>query len=78
MFTNGCFDIIHRGHISLFRFCGNYSLSLPTIVAVNSDESIRNLKGPTRPIMKQEDRIAVLSAIRWIDYLVIFDITIIK
>ena len=48
-------------------------MSLPTIVAVNSDESIRNLKGPTRPIMKQEDRIAVLSAIRWIDYVVIFD-----
>lgn len=73
MFTNGCFDIIHRGHISLFEFCGNYSLFLPTIVAVNSDESVRELKGPTRPVMKQEDRIAVLSSIRWIDHVVIFD-----
>ncbi len=73
MFTNGCFDIIHRGHTSLFEFCGNYSLRLPTIVAVNSDESIRELKGPSRPIMKQEDRVAVLSSIRWIDHVIIFD-----
>jgi len=73
VFTNGCFDIIHRGHTSLFEFCGNYSLRLPTIVAVNSDESIRELKGPSRPVMKQEDRVAVLSSIRWIDHVVIFD-----
>tara|TARA_R100000008_G_scaffold70999_1_gene48724 strand:- start:29 stop:448 length:420 start_codon:yes stop_codon:yes gene_type:complete len=73
VFTNGCFDIIHRGHTSLFEFCGNYSLRLPTIVAVNSDESIRELKGPSRPIMKQEDRVAVLSSIRWIDHVIIFD-----
>ena len=65
--------IIHRGHISLFEFCGNYSLSLPTIVAVNSDESIRELKGSSRPVMKQEDRTAILSSIRWIDYVVVFD-----
>ena len=73
VFTNGCFDIIHRGHIALFDFCGNFSLNIPTIVAVNSDDSITALKGSHRPIMKQEDRLAVLSSIRWIDYVVIFE-----
>ena len=41
--TNGCFDIIHRGHIKLFEFCHNYSVRLNCIVAVNSDKSIREL-----------------------------------
>jgi len=74
IFTNGCFDILHRGHIELFRFCYKQAImGRPAVVGVNSDKSIRELKGPDRPIMKEEDRLAVLKAIKWIDYIVVFD-----
>ena len=73
IFTNGCFDILHRGHIELFKFCREQHPYKQVVVGVNSDKSIRELKGPDRPIMLEEDRIAVLLAIRWIDNVVIFD-----
>jgi rfaE bifunctional protein nucleotidyltransferase chain/domain len=73
IFTNGCFDILHRGHIELFKFCRLQHAYKQVIVGVNSDESIKELKGPDRPIMSEEDRIAVLLAIQWIDYVIIFD-----
>jgi D-beta-D-heptose 7-phosphate kinase/D-beta-D-heptose 1-phosphate adenosyltransferase len=72
VFTNGCFDILHRGHIELFRFCYN-QMGSPAVVGVNSDKSIRELKGPDRPIMNEIDRLAILKAIKWIDYIVVFD-----
>ena len=73
IFTNGCFDILHRGHIELFKFCRSQHDHNQVVVGVNSDKSIRELKGPSRPIMLEEDRVAVLLAIQWIDYVVIFD-----
>jgi D-beta-D-heptose 7-phosphate kinase/D-beta-D-heptose 1-phosphate adenosyltransferase len=74
IFTNGCFDILHRGHIELFRFCYKQSImGRPAVVGVNSDRSIKELKGTNRPIMGEEDRLAVLKAIKWIDYIVVFD-----
>ena len=74
VFTNGCFDIIHRGHIELFKFCYRQAtLGRPAVVGVNSDRSIKELKGTNRPIMGEEDRLAVLQAIRWIDHIVVFD-----
>ena len=74
VFTNGCFDILHRGHIELFKFCYKQAvLGRAAVVGVNSDRSIKELKGPDRPIMKEEDRLAVLKAIKWIDYIVVFD-----
>tara|TARA_R110002060_G_scaffold69916_1_gene78522 strand:+ start:44 stop:535 length:492 start_codon:yes stop_codon:yes gene_type:complete len=73
IFTNGCFDILHRGHIELFKFCRSQHAYKQVVVGVNSDKSIRELKGPSRPIMLEEDRVAVLLAIQWIDYVVIFD-----
>ena len=73
IFTNGCFDIIHRGHIELFKFCRLQHAYKQVVVGVNSDESIKELKGPDRPIMSEEDRIAVLLAIQWIDYVIVFD-----
>jgi D-beta-D-heptose 7-phosphate kinase / D-beta-D-heptose 1-phosphate adenosyltransferase len=73
IFTNGCFDIIHRGHIELFKFCRSQHAYKQVVVGVNSDKSIRELKGPDRPIMLEKDRVAVLLAIQWIDYVVIFD-----
>ena len=73
IFTNGCFDIIHRGHIELFRFCRSINTYKQVVVGVNSDESIKELKGPDRPIMSEKDRVAVLLAIQWIDYVDVFD-----
>ena len=73
IFTNGCFDILHRGHIELFKFCRSQHPNKQVVVGLNSDKSIRELKGPGRPIMSEEDRVAVLLAIQWIDYIVIFD-----
>jgi len=78
-FTNGCFDIIHKGHIKLFEFCHSVSksnvnnYSCPVVVGVNTDSSIKELKGNNRPIMDQDNRVAILGAIRWIDYVVLFD-----
>jgi len=69
--TNGAFDLLHKGHIFLFEKAKKQGDVL--IVGVNSDRSIREYKSPTRPINSQEDRIAVLQAIEYIDYLTIFD-----
>lgn len=68
VFANGCFDIIHAGHIELFRKAKSFGDVL--VVAVNSDSSIRRLKGPTRPVVPEEYRMEVLSAIEYIDYIV--------
>ena len=71
VFANGCFDIIHRGHIELLKYAKSCGDKL--VVGLNSDESVRNLKGPTRPIQRQEDRKSILEAIRWVDEVIIFD-----
>jgi len=72
--TNGCFDIVHEGHIALFKFCKSI---VPTngyfVVALNSDESIKRLKGSKRPINSLESRIALLNQIECIDWIVVFD-----
>ena len=73
IFTNGCFDIIHRGHIELFKFCRSIHTYKQVVVGVNSDKSIKELKGSSRPIMSEEDRVSVLLAIQWIDYVIVFD-----
>jgi len=70
VFTNGCFDILHRGHIHLFHEAKKLGDVL--FVAVNDDLSIRTIKGPTRPIFPLEERMEVLEAITDIDYLVSF------
>lgn len=71
VFTNGCFDILHTGHIELFAFCR--SLGSTIIVGLNSDASIRRLKGDMRPIHCLEDRTKMLQAIKYIDYIIPFD-----
>jgi D-beta-D-heptose 7-phosphate kinase/D-beta-D-heptose 1-phosphate adenosyltransferase len=71
VFTNGCFDILHRGHVTYLRRARELGDVL--VVGVNSDASIRRLKGPTRPINTLEDRLAVLAALRFVDHLVPFD-----
>lgn len=71
VFTNGCFDVIHAGHISLLNRAKNYGDIL--VVAVNSDASVKRLKGDKRPVNTLNDRISVLSSISCIDYLLVFD-----
>jgi D-beta-D-heptose 7-phosphate kinase / D-beta-D-heptose 1-phosphate adenosyltransferase len=71
VFTNGCFDILHRGHISYLNRAKNPGDIL--VVGVNSDASVRRLKGPERPINSLEDRVQVLSALTCVDYLAAFD-----
>ena len=71
VFTNGCFDVIHRGHIELLQYCRK--LGDIVIVGLNSDKSIKRLKGATRPINHQEDRQAVLKALRYVDYVFVFE-----
>lgn len=71
VFTNGCFDIVHAGHISSFRQAKNFGDVL--FLGLNSDASIRRIKGENRPIVSQQNRAALLAAISYIDYIVIFD-----
>jgi len=70
VFTNGCFDIIHSGHVFLFKEAKKLGDVL--IVAVNDDESIEMIKGPSRPIFPLAERLEILEAIEHIDYLVPF------
>jgi len=71
IFTNGCFDIIHPGHVGLLRYAR--SLGDKLVVGLNTDRSVRENKGPHRPINSQENRRVVLEAIRWVDEVVLFD-----
>jgi len=70
VFTNGCFDIIHRAHIELLKYCA--SIGEHVIVGLNSDDSVRRLKGPTRPINTEQDRKLVLEACRYVDKVIVF------
>ncbi len=70
VFTNGCFDIIHRGHLELFRFCK--SLGEKLIVGLNSDDSIARLKGKNRPINNVDDRKFMLESLVFVDEVIVF------
>jgi rfaE bifunctional protein nucleotidyltransferase chain/domain len=70
VFTNGCFDLLHGGHVRLFHEARKQGDVL--IVALNSDASVRRLKGPTRPIFPLRERFEILAAIADIDYLTSF------
>ncbi|MFN2500506.1 MAG: SIS domain-containing protein [Pyrinomonadaceae bacterium] len=71
VFTNGCFDIIHPGHVDLLERAR--SLGSKLIVGINSDRSVRSIKGPGRPLQDEESRKAVLLGLRSVDEVVIFD-----
>jgi len=71
VFTNGCFDVIHAGHIKVFNQAKAKGDIL--ILGLNSDASIRRIKGPERPIVDQASRAAVLAALEPIDFIVLFD-----
>ncbi|MEW6170093.1 MAG: D-glycero-beta-D-manno-heptose 1-phosphate adenylyltransferase [Candidatus Omnitrophota bacterium] len=70
VFTNGCFDLLHRGHIKYLakaKQLGDY-----LIVAINSDESVKRIKGENRPLTNQKDRAEILSSLEMVDFVTIF------
>ena len=71
VFTNGCFDILHAGHVRYLQAAKELGDCL--ILGLNSDQSVRALKGPTRPINHQDDRAEVVSALSSVDYVVVFN-----
>ena len=79
IFTNGCFDILHVGHIKLLKYC--YELAhqalhggqSKVVVGLNSDDSVKRLKGSKRPINCESERMYILEALRYVDDVIIFD-----
>lgn len=71
VFTNGCFDILHYGHVKYLEKAGRKGDVL--VVGVNSDASVRRLKGPSRPVNSQRWRAAVLAALQSVDFVTFFD-----
>ncbi len=70
VFTNGCFDILHAGHVRYLQEARAQGDCL--VLGLNSDESVRRLKGPTRPINSELDRAEVVGALKSVDYVVLF------
>ena len=71
VFTNGCFDILHVGHVTLLDHARREGSRL--IVGINSDDSVRRLKGPSRPVVDERSRARVLAALEAVDAVVVFD-----
>ncbi|OQY01649.1 MAG: D-glycero-beta-D-manno-heptose 1-phosphate adenylyltransferase [Desulfobacteraceae bacterium 4572_130] len=71
VFTNGCFDILHSGHVKYLRKAAQYGNIL--VLGLNSDKSVKNIKGDKRPINKENYRACVVEALFCIDYIVLFD-----
>ena len=71
VFTNGCFDILHRGHVHVLRQAKAAGDIL--IVGINSDKSVKSIKGDSRPVLPEIDRVELISAMEMVDYVVIFD-----
>lgn len=71
IFANGCFDLLHVGHVRYLR--GAKALGDVLVLAINSDASVRRLKGPERPLLPLEDRLGVLSAFEMIDFITAFE-----
>jgi len=71
VFTNGCFDLLHGGHIELLQ--KSKALGDILVIGLNSDSSVRSLKGENRPIQNQAERAKVLAALKYVDYIILFD-----
>ena len=69
--TNGCFDILHTGHVKYLEKTKSFADYL--IVLLNSDKSVKSIKGPSRPVNNEKDRAEILSALRCVDYVLLFD-----
>ena len=71
VFTNGCFDILHIGHVRYLKASAQYGDIL--VIGLNSDSSVKRLKGETRPINNESDRAELLSELGFVDYVVVFE-----
>jgi D-beta-D-heptose 7-phosphate kinase/D-beta-D-heptose 1-phosphate adenosyltransferase len=71
VFTNGCFDVLHRGHVEYLEFCRRHGDIV--VVGLNTDSSVKIIKGPQRPVNDQDDRAVVLAALEMVDYITMFD-----
>jgi rfaE bifunctional protein nucleotidyltransferase chain/domain len=71
VFTNGCFDLLHRGHVHVLRQAKAAGDLL--VVAINSDQSVKAIKGPTRPVTAEMDRLELIAAMEMVDYVILFD-----
>jgi D-beta-D-heptose 7-phosphate kinase/D-beta-D-heptose 1-phosphate adenosyltransferase len=71
VFTNGCFDLLHRGHVHILRQAKAAGDIL--IVGMNSDRSVKSIKGSARPILPETDRVELIAAMEMVDYVVLFD-----
>lgn len=71
VFTNGCFDILHRGHVEYL--CNARNLGDALMVGVNTDRSVKRLKGEMRPVNEENDRALLLASLYFVDYVVLFD-----
>ena len=71
VFTNGVFDLLHVGHVRYIAQAREFGDAL--VVAINSDRTVRELKGPDRPLFDQDERAEILAALRHVDYVVVFD-----
>ena len=69
VFTNGCFDLLHPGHLKLLKKAKSFADVL--IVGINSDSSVRVLKGEGRPVVNQEDRLVILACLKIVDFVII-------
>ena len=79
IFTNGCFDVLHIGHVKLLQYCHKLAHCDTSggqgqvIVGLNSNDSVKRLKGSSRPINTEADRMYVLESLRYVDNVIIFD-----
>ena len=70
IFTNGCFDVLHRGHFELLKYCRSLG---HVVVGLNSDTSVKSLKGSNRPYFNEQDRKFMLLSCSYVDEVIIFD-----
>lgn len=73
VFTNGCFDILHKGHAHIINACGDLGYNTAVIVAINTDASVKKLKGANRPINNEQDRAIMLANMHGVDAVILFD-----
>ena len=71
VFTNGCFDVLHAGHVSLLGECAKFGDRV--VVGLNSDISVKKIKGASRPIQQEQDRALLLAAMQFVDVVILFD-----
>ena len=71
VFTNGCFDILHRGHFELLKYCR--SLGATVIIGLNNDKSVKELKGETRPFFSEQDRKFALECCKYVNHVILFE-----